>query len=96
MEVTVAAGSTSSEIQGYVTSALDTLGINSGTYSHVLYVMPAGVSLNGAAAFAYVGWYLSVFANTYARTLLVLMHELGHNLRMLHSGKDGASCKFDE
>ena len=57
-------------------------------FDHIMYVMPESVQFNGAAAFAYIGWYRSVFWNIYASHLQVQVHEFGHNLRMLHSGED--------
>lgn len=78
----MAGGAESGPVQDAVTSALSGLGIGSSTFTHVMYIMPPGVSLGGAAAFAYVNWYLSVYADTYARSLLVLMHEIGYALNL--------------
>lgn len=55
-----------------------------GSYSqwtHVMYVFPSSVDFGKAAAYAFVGNGLSVFSNAYVTDLLVLMHEIGHNLR---------------
>ena len=57
-------------------------------FHHIMYVLPQNVNFNGAAAYAYIGNYKSVYWNTYASRLTVLMHETGHNLRMYHSGED--------
>lgn len=70
-------GVDSGPIRDAVTTKLADLGITSASYSHVMHVMPGAVSLGGAAAYAYVNWYLSVYSNGYARVLLVLMHEIG-------------------
>jgi hypothetical protein len=61
------------------------------SFDHIMYVMPLYVDFGGAAAFAYIGWYRSVFMNQYASHLQVQVHEFGHNLRMLHSGEDGST-----
>jgi len=85
----------SGTVEGWVTDALDGKGIGASTSSHIMYVLPTpGVDFGGAAAYAYINWYRSVFRSSSAGTLLVLMHELGHNLKARHSGKDGASCEW--
>ena len=56
-------------------------------WTHVMYVLPSSVNFGKAAAYAFVGNGLSVFSNSYVSDLLVLMHEIGHNLRKEKKGK---------
>ncbi len=50
-------------------------------------VFPGSVDFEGAAAYAYLGWYKSVFKNGFASKMEVQMQELdGHNLDLHHSG----------
>jgi hypothetical protein len=86
-------GVSSGTVEGYVNAALSTVtaGID---YDQTMYVLPGKVAFNGAAAYAYMNGNRAVFWNTYSSTLLVLVHELGHNLNALHSGFDGSSCKL--
>jgi hypothetical protein len=57
------------------------------------YVLPASVDFGGAAAYAYVNSYTSVFMGEYASYMGVQIHELGHNYNMRHSGF-GDSTEF--
>mmetsp|Transcript_8240 Transcript_8240/g.15079 ORF Transcript_8240/g.15079 Transcript_8240/m.15079 type:complete len:1302 (-) Transcript_8240:105-4010(-) len=66
------------------------LGVPLGTFSHRLYVLPGHVSFGGAAAWAYLPGSDSVFLNGYASSTFVQMHELGHNIGLMHSGESGA------
>lgn len=86
----VVSGQTSGTVQGWVTTAVNQLNL-SATYSNIMYVLPASVSFGGAAAYAYIGSSLSVYWKQYATHLQVLVHELGHNLRHLHSGIGSSS-----
>lgn len=53
---------------------------------HVLYCMPPNVM--GGIAWAYIGGTLSVYNNDWCTYPSVLLHEVGHNLGLLHSGED--------
>ena len=86
-------GQSSGTVQGWVTTALESkLGFSPQTgFTHVLYILPQSVSFGDAAAYAYINYYLSVYLDTYSSVLLVQMHEIGHNLQMLHSGEGNAT-----
>jgi hypothetical protein len=72
---------------------MDSLNLGTNQYTHIIYILPQSVDFNGAAAYAFVGFGKAVFWNSYASTLLVLVHELGHNLKQLHSGEGSLACK---
>jgi len=78
-------GKTSATVQGWVDTRMERINFgNSKTaksFTHVMYVLPNSVNFGGAAAYAYVGYGQSVYWDSYASTLLVLVHETGHNLR---------------
>lgn len=69
-----------------VTAYLESLGIYSYTYDFVSYVMPSTVKFNGMAGLAYIGWYLSMFYDSYVEEKFIFIHELAHNLGQDHSG----------
>jgi len=52
---------------------------------YVMYCMPAGVI--PYIAYAYIGWYLSVYSNEWCTYPSSQMHEIGHNLGLSHSGE---------
>lgn len=70
----------------HVTAYLESLGIYSDTYDFVSYVMPSTVRFNGMAGLAYIGWYLSMFFDSYVENKFIFIHELAHNLGQDHSG----------
>jgi len=67
------AGQSSGTVQGWVTSKLNGMGITSASATNIMYVLPGDVSFGGAAAYAYVNSYLSVYWNTYSDDLQVLV-----------------------
>ena len=71
-----------------VTAAVNTkLGISlPGPYDQVLYVLEKCYIECGWAAYAYINSWMSVYQNVYYKYTGVLMHELGHNWGMAHSG----------
>jgi len=85
-------GQSSYTVENWVTEALSNKqGWNLNAHTHVMYILPEAVNFGGAAAYAYLGSYTSVFWNKYASMHLVLMHEIGHNFDHLHSGENNAS-----
>jgi hypothetical protein len=56
----------------------------------VMYVLPSSVNFAGTAAYAYVGGRRSVYKDNNVAMLLVQMHEIGHNLKMAHSGRNSS------
>lgn len=48
-----------------------------GQYDHVMVFMPPGVAMGGAAAWGYVGWKYSWYADGYSLETGVQLHELG-------------------
>jgi len=63
-------------------------------FNHIMYVLPGNVNFTGAAAYAYIGNYKSVYRDNAASKLTVLMHETGHNLRMHHSGEGPPTATY--
>jgi hypothetical protein len=78
-------------VEDYVEAQLIADNVVESSYDHVMYVLPDGVEFNNAAAYAQVGGSRAVYDNDNAATLLVQMHETGHNLNLRHSGFDGVS-----
>jgi len=78
-------------VEDYVTDALPTFVDNLAPYEHIMYIVPDSVSFGGAAAYAYVGGTISQYRSKYSYQLICLMHEIGHNLRMGHSGENGVT-----
>lgn len=86
-------GVASTQVQGWVDQKIDSISLGN-QFTHIAYILPQSVNFNGAAAYAFVGWGKAVFWNSYASTLLVLVHELGHNMKQLHSGEGSLACKL--
>lgn len=72
-----------------IAAATRKFGALSARFDHVMVVLPTGVSFGSAAAYAWVGGYLSVYRERYATSTFVQVHELGHNLGLGHSGEHG-------
>lgn len=60
-------------------------------WMQVMIIMQPTVNLTGAAAYAWINHWLSVYKDTYSSQVMVQMHELGHNLGMYHSGQGTAT-----
>lgn len=61
----------------------------SNQFDHVMLCMPPGT---GAwIAYAYVNSWLSVFNDDWCQQLSTQVHEIGHNMGLPHSGRDGSS-----
>lgn len=81
---------TAAVVEGWVTEVVAGLGIQWFTFSHVMYVVPESTDFSTgdfeAAGYAYVGWYLSVFDGQFTADLWLIIHEVGHNMGLQHSG----------
>jgi len=92
---TTVTGKSNNVIQGaMVTEANNDLGIQAalgnGSLQYVLLCIPPGTS-GGWIAYAYINSYLSVYNNRWCEYPSGLMHEIGHNLGLAHSGDGGNS-----
>jgi len=67
------------------TAALNAIGGKGGN-NYVMLCIPPGTG--DWLAYAYVGWYLSVYNNEWCGRLSAQMHEVGHNFGFQHSGED--------
>jgi len=90
---TTVTGKSDSVIRGaMVTEANNDLGIQAalgnGSLQYVLLCIPPGTS-GGWIAYAYINSYLSVYNNRWCEYPSGLMHEIGHNLGLAHSGDGG-------
>merc|ERR1711983_106752 len=69
--------------------------ISNGEIDHVVLCIPPGTS-GSWIAYAYINSWLSVYNNDWCNYVSVLMHEVGHNLGLAHSGEtatyDDQSC----
>jgi hypothetical protein len=77
------------EPENAVTAELQAkLGFNlPGPYESVLYVLEGCYGNDcGWAAYAYIGGWLQVYQDSYYKMTGVLVHEVGHNLGLAHSG----------
>jgi len=63
-------------------------------FDHVMLCLPPG-SASGSnrnwVAYGYVNSWLTVFNDDYCKSMSTQVHEIGHNLGLSHSGKDGVS-----
>lgn len=83
------------DVEGWVSSAFAKEFGEYSQWSHVMFVYPRSVLFGKAAAIGYYGWSVTVFQSGHEDILLVQMHEMGHNMRMGHSGiEGGSSCKL--
>eukprot|EP00559_Dactyliosolen_fragilissimus_P002113 CAMPEP_0184871582 /NCGR_PEP_ID=MMETSP0580-20130426/40802_1 /TAXON_ID=1118495 /ORGANISM="Dactyliosolen fragilissimus" /LENGTH=1122 /DNA_ID=CAMNT_0027374259 /DNA_START=125 /DNA_END=3490 /DNA_ORIENTATION=- len=87
------AGIDKDTVDRWVWDKLGSNGINFplNSYDHYIYVMPGNVNFEGAAAYACLWCPKSVYFDIQASNYQVLLHEVGHNIGHVHSGKDGAS-----
>jgi hypothetical protein len=89
----VVSGTYRSIVEGWVDDAVKAKFGNLNQWNHLMYVLPTSVDFGGAAAYAFVNSYKSVFMGRYASYMGVQIHELGHNYNMLHSGFGAATYK---
>lgn len=61
--------------------------VGSDDYTNVIFVVSREAAWDGAAAYAYVNGKVSFFRDTYIMLPGVVMHELGHNWGLRHSGE---------
>ena len=73
-------------VQSWVDSVVNKKFGNLAQWDHLMYVFPDSVDFRGAAAYAYLNHYHSVYMGRYGSFIGVQVHELGHNYNMLHSG----------
>lgn len=73
-------------VESWVDNAVIALTGSLGQWNHLVYALPLSVDFQGAAAYAYMNSFKSVFMGDYVSRMGVQMHELGHNLWMRHSG----------
>ena len=66
-----------------------------GPYEQVLYVLEGCYGSCGWAAYAYIDSWLSVYQSEYYKQVGVLVHELGHNFALAHSGMAGGGSYED-
>jgi len=59
-------------------------------FDYVMLILPPTTDFKGAAAYAYVNFYLGVYSYRYALMSMIQMHEMGHNLGLAHSGEGSA------
>ena len=88
-------GVSAGDFENTVNTALATRVASLDAYDHIIYCLPAG-SLgesgeNDWIAYAYIEWNRAFFNNGACGYLSSLVHELGHNMGLGHSGKDGSS-----
>lgn len=81
------------DFENAVNTALATKVASLNAYDHILYCLPAG-SLGASGetdwiAYAYIDWNRAFFNDGACGHLSTLVHELGHNMGLGHSGKDG-------
>jgi len=57
---------------------------------HVMLCIPPGSSGGGWIAYAYIGHWLSVYNDAWCTKPSAQIHEIGHNLRLAHSGESSA------
>lgn len=58
-------------------------------FDHVMLCLPPGI--DGWIAYGYVNSWLSVYNDHYCKSMSTMVHEIGHNLGLAHSGKDGSA-----
>jgi hypothetical protein len=90
--------SAKNDIQNAITVKVqDKLGVKlPGPYKHVMYIVENCYIDCGYAAYAYINSYLGVYVGPNYKYVGVLLHELGHNFGLLHSGGlDGVKVYSD-
>jgi hypothetical protein len=84
-------GVLSGTVEGWVDNALYAIVGNLNQWNHVMYALPSVVDFQGAEGWAYMGGIKSAYRGDSVSYMGVQMHELGHNIRMHHSGSAGGS-----
>ncbi len=67
----------------------------SNSFDLIMVCYPPGVD-SGWIAYAYINHYISVYNNDWCKYVSGQMHEIGHNLGLLHSGKRGVNQYADQ
>ncbi|KAG7349157.1 gametolysin peptidase M11 [Nitzschia inconspicua] len=71
--------------EGLISAAENIVGDLEQQFDHVILCLPPGTS-GGWVAYAYVNGPISVFNDRWCEKLSTLVHEVGHNLNLAHSG----------
>jgi len=98
LDVTIditAPGTSRYDIEDALEKAADQLvGSLHDQFDHVMLCLPPGTtsgSNRNWVAYGYVNSWLSVFNDGFCNSMSTQVHEIGHNLGLAHSGKDGIS-----
>lgn len=85
MKIHITGGYALNEVQKFVNGKID---LSTDTYDHIIYCMPPGVLKQQGdwIAYADLGGQRSVYRDKWCASLSALMHEIGHNLGLYHSG----------
>ncbi|KAG7374685.1 gametolysin peptidase M11 [Nitzschia inconspicua] len=76
--------------EGLTSAAENMVGDLEQQFDHVILCLPPGTS-GGWVAYAYVNGLISVFNDRWCEKLSTLVHEVGHNLNLAHSGSGEGS-----
>jgi hypothetical protein len=80
-----AIGQTRSSIESSVTTAATALLGSLSQFDQVAYCLPPGTSSNWIA-YGYFGCYRTVYNDNWCTYVSVQMHEIGHNMNLMHAG----------
>lgn len=79
------AGRDRRDVEAMMTSAaIEQMGSLPDQFDHVMYCMPPGTG--SWIAYAYVGAWLSIYNDDWCQQLSTQVHEVGHNMKLAHSG----------